>query len=104
MNNGDMWEIPHRIVSQKGAQEIRVTWTKGHVTDEQVRTGTHTAEAKVGNVLADKFADIGAEGYSQMLGKWRENGLRARPHTLTCWRLSAGTSLKLCKPMAKEGN
>ena len=51
-----------------------MAWTKGHITDDQVRAGTHTAEAKTGNDLADTFADIGAEGYGAMVGgvagKW----------------------------------
>ena len=65
--DGDLWEIFHRVVCQKGAAAIKVTWTKGHITEAQVRDGTHSRENKIGNDLADTFADVGAEGFGNVL-------------------------------------
>ena len=53
---GDLWEVFHNVVLQKGSNSIKVTWTKGHITEAQVEQGKYTREAKMGNDLADTLA------------------------------------------------
>ena len=57
--DGDLWEAFHGIVIQKGSHAVRVSWTNGHIIEQQVHAGEYTREAKECNDIADKLADKG---------------------------------------------
>ncbi len=63
LSDGDLWEQMHSIIVSKGAHAIKASWTKGHITEQQVNEGRCTRAAQVGNDLADTMADVGAEGF-----------------------------------------
>ena len=58
-NHGDLWKMFHYVAGSKGPSSIRVSWTKEHVTDDDVRAGKDSVFQKVGNDLADGVADDG---------------------------------------------
>ena len=37
--DGDVWEVAATIVRTKGPSNIKVTWTKGHATEDDVQQG-----------------------------------------------------------------
>ena len=59
MSDGDLLEHFYEVVKAKGAQAIRITWVKGHATDQHVEKGITTDKNKVGNQIADEVADLG---------------------------------------------
>ena len=58
-----LWEQMHSVIVSKGVHAIKASWTKGHITEQQVNEGRYTRAAKVGNDLVDTMADVGAEGF-----------------------------------------
>ena len=57
--DGDLWQIMDDIIKAKGPQSLRVTWTKGHATEEHIQQGKSTPLRKLGNDKADQAADKG---------------------------------------------
>ena len=54
--DGDVWEAAANLIQHKGPDNIKVLWTKGHATEEDVRSGKSTAEHRRGNEIADLLA------------------------------------------------
>ena len=57
--DGDLWSIMEDAIRMKGRASLRVTWTKGHATEEHFAKGTSSPLLKLGNDTADKVADRG---------------------------------------------
>jgi hypothetical protein len=49
----------YKCVEEKGANAVKITWVKGHATDQHVQKGITTEEHKIGNKVADDVADLG---------------------------------------------
>ena len=54
--DGDVWAAVATLAAQKGPNNIRVTWTKGHATEDDVRQGICTDEQRRCNEIADLLA------------------------------------------------
>ena len=54
-----MWLRFYQAVMAKSARSIRLTWVKGHATQEHVDKGITTIENKVGNQEVDAVAGLG---------------------------------------------
>ena len=54
--DGDLWAAAARLIRNKGPESIRVVWTKGHATEEDVKSGKSCAAHKKGNEVADLLA------------------------------------------------
>ena len=69
MSDGDLWEHFHRAVLAKGPKAVKLTWVKGHATQEHVDLNITTNLNKKGNHEADATADLGTalHGESVML-------------------------------------
>ena len=63
LSDGDLWEQLHSIIVSKGSHSIKASWTKGHITEQQVNEGRNARAAKICNDLAGTMADVGAEGF-----------------------------------------
>ena len=61
LKDGDVWQAIHASVTCKGAQAIRVTWVKGHATQEHIILGKATKDSLIGNATADLLADQGVQ-------------------------------------------
>ena len=59
VSDGDLLEHFYKCVEAKGANAVKVTWVKGHATDQHVLKGITTEENKDGNKVADDVADLG---------------------------------------------
>ena len=53
VGDGDLWEHFYCAARQKGPSSIRLTWVKGHATQEHIDQGISTPTKKVGNDEAD---------------------------------------------------
>ena len=51
-----MWAAAAGLIIKKGPGSIKVAWTKGHATDEDVSQGKCTEEQRHGNNIADTLA------------------------------------------------
>lgn len=60
MADGDLWAIYYKLLMQKGANAVKVTWVKAHTTEQQMLDGVTTANNRKGNASADVVADKGA--------------------------------------------
>jgi len=66
--DGDLWKIWYEAARHKSRNSIKVSWTKGHATKEQVEQGITTEFNRVTNDISDKVADMGIkEGYEEGL-------------------------------------
>ena len=81
--NGDLWELFARAAHQRGPHSVAISWVKGHVTDAQVRAGTHTLADKLGNDEADELADRGVQGHGTAACRLSRHW--ALRHTPICW-------------------
>jgi len=59
VNDGDLWQHFFKAIKAKGPEAIKVSWVKGHATNEHIRSGISTLEQQAGNDSADKAADVG---------------------------------------------
>ena len=57
-DNKDIWEAINPLVEQR-ATKLRVTWTKGHATEEDMEKGRTSPEEKERNIAADELATKG---------------------------------------------
>ena len=60
ISDGDLWQHFYQAVQAKGTNAIKITWVKGHATEEHIIKGISNDKDKKGNDVADKCADIGA--------------------------------------------
>ena len=60
ISDGDLWEHFYLAVKRKGSKAVKITWVKGHATQEHINKGITTAVNKEGNDKADSVADLGA--------------------------------------------
>ena len=60
ISDGDLWQHFYIAVQAKGTRAIKITWVKGHATEEHINKGITDERNKQGNDVADKCADIGA--------------------------------------------
>ena len=69
MSDGDLLEHFYEVVKAKGARAIKITWVKGHATDQHVKDGKTTEKNKVGNQIADEVADLGTALHGELIMK-----------------------------------
>ena len=56
----DIWDALNPLVAERAEKEaIKVTWTKGHATEEDITKGRSSHQEKVRNIDADKVATEG---------------------------------------------
>ena len=65
MSDGDLWEHFYRAAIKKGPRSIKLTWVKGHATQEHIDKSITTLINKAGNDEADITADIGTALHGQ---------------------------------------
>ena len=59
-DNNDIWEAITGLIKERAESEsIKVTWTKGHATDEDIAKGKASQEERSRNQEADKLATQG---------------------------------------------
>ena len=64
--NKDIWNIIEGIIDDRvNKGTLRVTWTKGHATQEHIDKGILTEEEKRRNEEADWYADRGREEHTR---------------------------------------
>ena len=56
-------------VQAKSPKAIKISWVKGHATDEHVSKGVTTRQNKEDNFKADQIADIGVKMHGDALVK-----------------------------------
>ncbi len=54
-------------IQAKGIDSVKITWVKGHATEEHILKGISTATKKEGNDAADEAADKGTQLYGSDL-------------------------------------
>ena len=54
--DGDLWAAAAKLIKHKGPESIRVIWTKGHASEEDVRTGKSSEEHRRASDVADSLA------------------------------------------------
>ena len=59
--DGDIWAAAAELIQRKGPHSIRVIWTKGHATEEDVAKGVCSEEYRRANGVADGFAEAAHE-------------------------------------------
>eukprot|EP00973_Karenia_brevis_P023702 3266538-Karenia_brevis.AAC.1 len=61
-NNGDLWEIFHKILVSRGPHSVRVSKTKGHAFEDAayMAANAHLAEDAAHNDKADRLAALAA--------------------------------------------
>ena len=59
--DGDLWQIADDLVEAKGPNPLKVTWCKGHATDEHITNGQSSPYLKKGNDIVDILASKGVE-------------------------------------------
>ena len=59
VSDGDLWELFWNAAAAKGTRAVRLSWVKGHATQQHVDEGITTAKDRTGNHHADKAADAG---------------------------------------------
>ena len=57
--DGDLWQLWEKTAIAKGIHAIRISWFKGHATQEHIEREIATAESKEGNDIADAVAELG---------------------------------------------
>ena len=62
--DGDLWELLHKMVQQKGWKSVKITKVKGHATDANVEDGKVDINDKKGNDKADDYATKGLNGHA----------------------------------------
>ena len=61
--DGDLWQNFYQCATSKGVEAVRITWVKGHATDDHVAQGITTDTHRKGNDAADKCADFGVAAF-----------------------------------------
>jgi ribonuclease HI len=56
-SDGDLWEHFEKAVRAKSVSAVKISWVKGHATQQHVDDGVTTHEQKIGNFHADGAAD-----------------------------------------------
>ena len=69
ISDGDLWQHFFDAAKAKGVGTIKLTWVKGHATQEHIDRGITTAEKLAGNHEADTTADLGTELHGKELIK-----------------------------------
>ena len=69
ISDGDLWQHFYEAVQAKGTNAIRITWVKGHATEEHIKKRITNEQDKIGNDVADKCADIGTALHGEDLIK-----------------------------------
>ena len=59
VSDGDLWEHFWLAASAKGTKSIRLSWVKGHATQEHVDKGITTESDSAGNHQANRAAEAG---------------------------------------------
>ena len=65
VSDGDLWDHFHQAVISKGVESLKITWVKGHATQDHIDKGITTLKNKLGNDEADAVADIGTALHGQ---------------------------------------
>jgi ribonuclease HI len=65
MSDGDLWEHFFKVARAKSPEAIRITWVKGHATQEHINRGITTQTHLEGNDTADKTADQGVAQHGE---------------------------------------
>jgi ribonuclease HI len=60
-SDGDLWHQFQRVATAKGPASIKITWVKGHATEQHVQEGITTEAKRAGNNEADTMADKGTK-------------------------------------------
>ena len=68
-SDGDLWEHFYKSVQAKGTTAVKISWVKGHATDEHIANGITTLNDKEGNFKADQSADVGVGLHGENLVK-----------------------------------
>ena len=56
-DNQDIWEALNPLILNRASNDaLKVTWTKGHATEEDVAKGKTSHEEKIRNIAAYKLA------------------------------------------------
>ena len=59
-DNKDIWDAVNSLVEERAKKNmLKVTWTKGHATEEDLLKGRTSLEEKARNIAADKLATDG---------------------------------------------
>ena len=62
--DGDLWELLHKMIQQKGWKSVKITKVKGHATEDNVEDGKVDINDKKGNDKADDYATKGLNGHA----------------------------------------
>ena len=65
--DGDLWEIMEQVIRLKGIGSLRVTWVKGHASQEHFEVKLSSPFLKRGNDKADLLADRGVTSHTEGL-------------------------------------
>ncbi len=57
--DGDLRQIMENVIKEKGPKSIKVTWVKGHATEQHLLEGKSTPLLALGNDTADRLAEKG---------------------------------------------
>ena len=61
-DNKDIWDAVNLLVQERASNNsLKVTWTKGHATEEDMEKGRTSPEEKERNIAADKLATDGID-------------------------------------------
>ena len=59
-DNKDIWETVKPLIAGSARKDaLKVTWTKGHATEEDIAKGKTNQEDKIRNIAVDKLASEG---------------------------------------------
>ena len=60
-SDGDLWHHFEQAVLAKGPSSIKLTWVKGHATEDHISSGVTSSAHQQGNDRADALADQGVQ-------------------------------------------
>ena len=61
--DGDLWEIFWGAILMRGPGSVRITWVKGHATEDDIAKGISSIELRYGNDQADLAATAGTNAH-----------------------------------------
>ncbi len=67
----DLWRRVESEVERLGKHRVKVRWTKGHATEEDIRQGKSSEQDARRNEEADKLVQQGMEGWA--IPKWQSD-------------------------------
>ena len=75
--DGDLLTVIEKMIHQRGIRSVTISKVKGHADDDMVAVGRVRVEDRVGNDLADRAADFGRRGVSDLVLDVRRRFLSA---------------------------